>query len=177
VSNAATFVRAARGADAPAVARVARRAATAVYEGTVDDPAILDNLRSDGFAEGLREHLDRIPDRDGYCYLVAGEPVAGFAQFVWAPMDTDPFIGPDECLLHSLYVQPDRWGEGLGTALLDAGIERLPEDCTALGLAVLRSNDLGIRFYESYGFERTAAGETTVAGATYPCYVYSLSLA
>lgn len=188
-------VRAARPADAPAVADIARRAATAVYEGTVEDRAIVENVHSDGYVAGLREHLRRVPDRDGYCYLVAegndgsvdessgreradSDPVdvRGFAQFVWAPMDTDPFVDRGECLLHSLYVDPGHWGGGLGTALVDAGIARLPDELTALRLAVLRGNDLGVSFYESYGFERTGGAEVAVAGATYDCHVYSLEL-
>jgi ribosomal protein S18 acetylase RimI-like enzyme len=179
----APSVRAAREADAPAIAGIARRAATEVYEGTVEDRAIIENVRSDGYVDGLREHLRTLPDRDGYCYLVAGIPtvadsdsVQGFAQFVWAPMDTDPFVGRGECLLHSLYVDPDHWSEGLGTALVDAGRERLPPDLTALRLAVLEGNDDGVAFYEAYGFERTGEAVVDVAGGEYPSYVYSLSL-
>lgn len=179
----APSVRPARAADAPAIAGIARRAATEVYEGTVEDRAIIENVRSDDYVDGLREHLRTIPDRDGYCYLVAGVPtvaeresVAGFAQFVWAPMETDPFVGPGECLLHSLYVDPDHWGVGLGTALVDAGRARLPTELTALRLAVLKRNDAGIGFYEAYGFERTGETVVDVAGGSYPSYVYSLSL-
>jgi ribosomal protein S18 acetylase RimI-like enzyme len=102
--------------------------------------------------------------------------VVGFAQYLWSPADTEPFVAADEVLLHSLYVHPDHWGAGAGTALVDAGRERLPEELTTLRLAVLKGNEVGVSFYESYGFDRvdSRAGETD--GVAHEEYVYELSL-
>jgi len=57
--------------------------------------------------------------------------------------------------LTSLYVHPKRWGEGIGSHLLDA-VERF---LAAVGIRevrirVLADNDHGIAFYRSRGYER-----------------------
>lgn len=83
---------------------------------------------------------------------------------------------PDEAFLKSLYVRPDRWGEGVGSALLSAGIDRLPRGVTMVSLAVLSNNRMGIGFYEKRGFERVGTGEYETDGVAYETAVYARSL-
>lgn len=60
----------------------------------------------------------------------------------------------DEALLARLYVEPEHWGDGIGTALLDRVIESLRADgFERLSLSVLAENEVGRAFYESRGFE------------------------
>lgn len=109
---------------------------------------------------------------------VDGE-VVGFAQFVWDADATEAFVGEGGAMLQSLYVLPERWGEGVGTRLLEAGIDRLPPDRERLHLGVHEANDRAIGFYESRGFERAGAYDYEVGDAlaqTYPSLVYSLEL-
>jgi ribosomal protein S18 acetylase RimI-like enzyme len=163
--------------DAARVADVSRVSCEAVYEGALDDEALLEAVRDPSFPAELRAWLERLP-LPGVDYLVAerdGE-VVGFAQYLWAPADTEPFVAEDETLLHSLYAHPDHWGTGVGTALVDAGRQRLPADRRTLRLGVLKANEVGIGFYESYGFERTGEAVVETMGGTYDCWVYSLSL-
>lgn len=165
-------------ADAEAVAAVSLASCEAVYGGVLDDEALLESVRDPEFPSELRSWLGRLP-LPGVSYLVAerdGELV-GFAQYLWPPADTEPFVGDGEALLHSLYAHPDHWGTGVGTALVDAGVERLPADLTTLRLAVLKDNELGQSFYESYGFDRTGEAVVETMGGAYDCWVYSLSLA
>jgi len=65
--------------------------------------------------------------------------------------------------LARLYVRPDDWNEGIGTALL----ERLEADFSTavdrIRLAVLAANQVGISFYESRGFDRVATRSSDLA--------------
>lgn len=167
------YGRTATQADAERVATVARDACEAAYEGLVDDPALLETVRADGFADDVRTFLRSVPGADGLRYDVAEADgrVEGFAHYRFQPAETDAFVGPRECLLHSLYVAPDRWGEGLGSALVDTADGELPDRLSALVLGVLMGNDVGISFYESAGFHRRgdAILETGAASTTAGC--------
>ncbi len=59
-----------------------------------------------------------------------------------------------EAALRGIYVAPNRWREGIGTALLDA-VEKVIRErgFTQLSVAVLIDNEQGKRFFESKGFE------------------------
>ena len=167
-------VRTATPADAERIAVVARESCEAAYEGLLDDPALLETVRSDRYAAGIREFIRSVPDTAGLRYDVveAGGRVEGFAHYRFAPAETDSFVGPTECLLHSLYVAPDRWGEGLGSALVDTVDGELPDHLSALVLGVLKDNEVGISFYESSGFERRGEAVLESSGAGYDCWVY-----
>jgi len=168
-------VRTATPADAERIATVARDACEAAYEGLVDDPALLETVRTEDYPDGVRTFLRSVPGTDGFRYDVAEADgrVEGFAHYRFAPAETESFVGPEECLLHSLYVAPDRWGEGLGSALVDTGDEGLPDRLPAIVLGVLRGNDVGISFYESAGFERRGAAVLETGGGEYDCWVYA----
>jgi ribosomal protein S18 acetylase RimI-like enzyme len=168
-------VRTATPADAERIAVVARESCEAAYEGLLDDPALLETVRSDGYTDEIREFLRAVPEAAGLRYDVVETEgrVEGFAHYRFAPAETDSFVGSTECLLHSLYVAPDRWGEGLGSALVDASDGRLPDRLSALVLGVLKRNEVGTSFYESSGFERRGEAVLEVSGAGYDCWVYA----
>ncbi|MFC7227163.1 GNAT family N-acetyltransferase [Salinirubellus salinus] len=170
-------VRSARPEDAARVATVSRTSCEAVYEGMLADEALLEAVRDPAFPAELRTWLERLP-LPGVAYLLAerDDEVVGFAQYLWSPANTEPFVGEDEALLHSLYAHPDHWGTGVGTVLVDAGRERLPDDRRTLRLGVLKPNEVGVGFYESYGFERTGEAVVETMGGAYDCWVYSLGL-
>jgi len=167
-------VRSATPADAERVAVVARESCEAAYEGLLEDPALLDTVRAEGYADGVREFIRSVADGAGLRYDVVEVEgrVEGFAHYRFAPAATEPFVRSGECLLHSLYVASDRWGEGLGSALVETGDRGLPDRLSALVLGVLQGNDVGIRFYESTGFERRGETVLEVGGGEYDCWVY-----
>jgi GNAT superfamily N-acetyltransferase len=122
------------------------------------------------------EHADEEATR----YLVAESEdgsVVGYALFVRGE-GTKDFVDPDanEAELRALYVAPERWGEGIGTRLLEAGIEDLPASAERLKLETFAANDRGRTFYRARGFE--AVGESTfeVEGTDYPTVVFGRSL-
>lgn len=85
-----------------------------------------------------------------------------------------------------LYVHPDCWGKGTGTALLERAIDGLETDGDGDGdsdadyerleLEVFADNEVGVRFYESRGFERTGHHEEGFAGGTQTVYTYERPL-
>jgi GNAT superfamily N-acetyltransferase len=63
--------------------------------------------------------------------------------------------------LRTLYVVPERWGSGVGSALHDLALERLRDrGCREAKLWTLEENWTGRRFYEKRGW--TLNGETRV---------------
>ncbi|WP_276261055.1 GNAT family N-acetyltransferase [Haloglomus litoreum] len=83
----------------------------------------------------------------------------------------------DEAELFTLYVDPDHWGEGIGTALLTEleswaagrGAERLV--CSALA-----DNTVAVGYLESRGFERIREVEAEVGGETVGEYEFEKPL-
>ncbi|WP_435180348.1 GNAT family N-acetyltransferase [Halorussus sp. AFM4] len=160
-------VRPAAADDATAVRRVARESWHAAYDDllgaeTVD--AVVDEWYDP-------QHLARSIEREDGVFPVAegGEPpdseVVGFAQGVLGD-------GDDPAELPRIYVRPDRWGEGAGSALLsrveawltDRGAERLR-------LVVLADNEVGNRFYETHRYDVVDERESELAGRTVSEYV------
>ena len=118
--NGPGAVRAAAPADAEAVAAVAARSWRATYTGLLP-PERIKRAVTDGYAparlrgqiaaceEAAPERVFLVAERDG--------AVAGFLHL--GPNDAN------EPELHRLYVDPDRFEEGIGGALLDALHARL----------------------------------------------------
>ena len=163
-------VRAAMVEDVAEVQRVARRAWHATYGEFLPTEAI-DAILADWYAA---EEIEGAITSERSVYLVAdGEEIAGYASA--APIDTED--DDPEAQLYAIYVDPDRWGDGIGTALLDGVISRLAErDVERLRVEVLADNTVGVSFYESRGFERTDERERTVGDQTLPEYVYHRDL-
>lgn len=81
-----------------------------------------------------------------------GEELVGFATV--SPERGALVVDIDRALLSNLYVVPDRRGEGIGTALLEAVEERcLDWGVEAVVLEVLAANEDARRFYRERGYE------------------------
>lgn len=112
--------------DVRDIARVETRAWRAAYDGIVADDVLagLNPERSDeegaGRLEALREAADAflVADADG--------AVVGYADLRLGE-STKAFVGDDEAGLKAIYVDPDRWGASVGTALLERGLEAHPD--------------------------------------------------
>jgi ribosomal protein S18 acetylase RimI-like enzyme len=105
----------------------------------------------------LRARFTNSLDREDHVYIIAvsgpeASPVAGIVEAsVVAP---DEFFQPQPVLhVHSLYVQPDCRGQGLGGTLLRAGLEwGKGRGCLQAKLNVLVGNPAR-KLYEKLGFE------------------------
>lgn len=143
-SDDAVSVRPARPEDVEAVRRVARRAWYAAHEPIVGEAAV------EAF---LDEHYDaasvegRIEREAGFLLVATDPAVVGFAA-----------AGPDDEVpgryhLTQCYVDPDRWGEGIGGRLLErveAAVRERGGDRLRLG--VMAENDRARGFYEAAGY-------------------------
>ena len=140
-------VRPADADDAAAIQRVARDAWHAAYDPVLDADRIDETVSS--WYDPPRLVEDDIEPSDRPLFVaVADGAVVGFAEAV-----------PDDGLAHlyRIYVAPDHWGGGIGGRLL-ARTERVlrEQGFDRLQLSVLAANEVGVGFYESHGFTRTA---------------------
>jgi len=167
-------LREATSEDAPAIAAVAADAWWAAPSSALSADAVrtaLADLYDEAF---LAEVAEEAAETDDFRFLVAvdgdEDEIVGFASAAreWA----------DEAELFTLYVDPDRWDEGIGTELLsaleswavDRGAERLV--CSALA-----DNTVAVAFLESRGFERDREVQAEVGGETVPEYEFEKPLA
>ncbi|MFO7927781.1 GNAT family N-acetyltransferase [Natronomonas sp.] len=160
-------IREATDDDVEAVVEVAEAAWYAAYGGALDPSTI---------AAALAEYYDPELvaagiDHEAIAFYVAevDGAVVGFAsaEQTWA----------DEVELHTLYVHPDRWGEGIGSALVGRVTEWARErgvDRVACG--VLAANAIGIGFFEAVGFRRGRQADAEIAGELHAEYEYELAV-
>ena len=157
-------LRPATAADVEAIIDVAEASWYAAYGGAFDPSTI---------AAAIAEYYDRdlleaAVETDEIAFYVAeADGVVGFAsaEQTWA----------DEVELHTIYVHPDRWGEGIGSTLLDRVIRWARDrDADRIACGVLADNAVGIGFFEAVGFERGRETKVEIAGEIHPEYEYEL---
>lgn len=138
-------VRSARAGDAPAIRRVARAAWHAAYDDVLGERAVEQQISEWYDEDAIRKGVTD----DAQVFVVAAD--AGLVGFATAARGSES----EAWQLGALYVHPDRWREGIGTALLER-VEVCLRDrgVTSYVLAVLASNTSGVAFYESRGFVR-----------------------
>ena len=136
--------------------------------------SVLDAVTVDPTAEDVEDWRDGVEGDDSAVFAaVVDGTVRGFVDVRWGAENTKSFVGPDEADVKAIYVRPDWWGEGVGTALLDRGLDVLPDRVATVRLEAFADNDVGARFYEAREFQRVETGETEVAGETYPTVIYA----
>lgn len=155
-------IRDATAEDISGIQRVAERGWTATYGDFLTETAI-ETILDDWYAP---DQLEASITAENAVYLVAGtDEIVGYASA--APTENG------EAQLYAIYVDPDWWNDGVGTELLDSIVERLTvDDIERLRVEVLAENRVGVSFYESRGFERTAERDRTVGEQTLVEFVY-----
>jgi GNAT superfamily N-acetyltransferase len=96
----------------------------------------------------------RRPVEDAFSYVaeIDGE-FAGYC-FVAAP-SREPELGRNVAELVAIYVEPERWQQGVGAALMRAAIERLSQlPYEEVFLWTFKGNAPAIAFYERHGWSR-----------------------
>jgi GNAT superfamily N-acetyltransferase len=96
----------------------------------------------------------RRPVEDAFSYVaeIDGE-FAGYC-FVAAP-SREPDLGASVAELVAIYVEPERWGQGAGAALMRAAMERLADlPYDEVVLWTFKENAPTIAFYERHGWKR-----------------------
>ena len=115
------FLRAAQPADAIAVAKVHVRSWQIAYRGLLPDE-YLDGLRPEDRAQSYT-FGDPDPLLPASVVAVEGRDICGFATT--GPSRDEDRLGTGELL--ALYVDPDRWGVGIGRALIREARARLAQ--------------------------------------------------
>lgn len=117
-------------------------------------------------ADWLARRLRELMSDSELVVLLAGEPPCGIAALRFRPALWSE--GAD-AYLEELYVRPQRRGQGLGRALLEAAIELARERRAAfLALNTSEADTAARALYESAGFTNLEQGS--------PMYYYELEL-
>ncbi len=152
--------------DFESVRAVARRAWSDAYAEIMDDESI-DGTISSWYSD---DSLTDAVERPGTMFLVAtgDEEVLGFCHAM---------CQGDEGDLLRLYVDPDHWGGGIGSALY----ERLRGDLRDINMKriramVLSDNTRGTGFYRRLGFEKSDEATVKIGDGEYGESVYTVAL-
>ncbi len=142
--------------DAEGIARVHARAREAAYKGLEAEVPNLEDLpqeRTDLWRDLLAG------DSDVAFTLVAEQraKAVGFCSVATVSRDADQRPGTGE--IAALYVDPSRWGNGIGSALMTKALEELAgAGCEVVTLWVLAENEVAVRFYAKFGFTADGFG-------------------
>lgn len=151
-------VRPATPDDATAIRRVAKAAWHAAYGDVLGSETVEE--RTDEWYDPA--HVRGYFDRETFAPFVAVDDGRLVGYALSSEDESDDGDGV-VWRLGALYVHPDRWREGIGSALLD----RVEGTATAnradaLRLVVLADNDLGRSFYEARGYEQRGERDATL---------------
>lgn len=143
VIGSRAIVRQATKEDAPAIAELLHRF-NLEFEEPTPGPAVLEPR--------IRTFIEHGPK----VFLLAGDGPDGLAQIDW---HLSVWADGPICFLDELYVVPDRRGQGLGTALMEAMLELAKARSAAGAEVVTGENDrVARRLYESFGFSNQIEG-------------------
>jgi len=163
--------------DVSGLIRVHGLAWREAYTGLLPDE-ILQQQTVNPTEEEVQQWNERLrKNQEGILVAVDDEgTVRGFMDLRWGEAKTKEFVGDSEAELRAIYVEPDYWGDGIGTALLEQGIGCLPEGTDVMHLEMLSGNEVGRRFYETHGFDHTDTSELKIGDTAYTTNIYTLYL-
>ncbi|HET8874165.1 MAG TPA: GNAT family N-acetyltransferase [Gaiellaceae bacterium] len=141
--NASNTIRLATAADAPAFGRLLHAFNMEFDEPTPD-------------ADVIAERAAPLIERSELTVLFAGHGPDGFASLRFRP---SLYTGALDAYLEELYVVPERRGQGLGRALLEASMEHARErGATHIDLGTSETDVAARALYESAGFTNREGG-------------------
>ena len=168
--------------DAQEVARIRVLGWRFAYQGLVPQ-GYLDSLNVAEDTERMHGYLSQLPQnlppnksapglnsgdsgKRSFMLATRGDAVLGFCHFSAAPNNADrpgratpggEMVGR----LHSLYIDPDALGQGIGHALMSHALSTFAVwECERAHLWVLEGNSRAVSFYERQGWQLT--GDTKV---------------
>lgn len=102
------------------------------------------------------EDIEQRIQQDGILTLVytVDGTVLGQGRIAWSNDTTESYTDTTrgEAELRSMYVHPDHWNEGIGSAIMEALVKRCPLKPSALKAETYEDSDAA-DFYRSKGFE------------------------
>jgi ribosomal protein S18 acetylase RimI-like enzyme len=142
--------------DAEGIARVHARAREASYA----DLPVEARGREPLMSERVELWRDLLAGDGEVAFTLVAEArgdAVGFCSVATVSRDADR--GQHTGEVAALYVDPDRWGKGIGNALMTKALSELREaGCDAATLWVLAENELATRFYAKFGFSPDGFG-------------------
>jgi ribosomal protein S18 acetylase RimI-like enzyme len=135
------IIRKMKPADTEQVQNVARISWHSTYEGIIPRK-VQDQFLSSAYSS------ERMQQRLNHSHLFVAEArgkIAGFANFSAVNKEGKAELG-------AIYLHPEEQGKGIGTALLNKGIEAL-DGVKEIYINVERDNETGKNFYIAKGFE------------------------
>lgn len=155
MATTTTGIRQATLDDVPPIAQLHVVAWQVAYRGCIPD-SYLDGLDPQRRALGWQDFLC-----DSAKVLLVALRDQGVAGFVALVPSRDPDARPETAEIAALYVDPQCWRAGHGSALLDAAVQAArARDYRDLTLWVLASNHRARSFYEARGFARDGQEKT-----------------
>jgi len=156
---AEVIVRPARRDDVDDIHRIAEAGWNAAYEDIIAQETIDAAMDEWYDVEGTREFIEH----EDVGYFVAEDESGGVVGYVSG--------GPGEnrgvAKLGAIYVDPDRWGDGIGSTLLDQFESFCREEgFDTLEFEVLAGNDVGASFYRKHGYDVVDESESDLFGET-----------
>jgi GNAT superfamily N-acetyltransferase len=124
----------------------------AAYRGIVS-PEKLADLPIDRWQHEVSVGLRR-PIEDAFTYVAEAD--GEFAGYCYVAAPTrEAELGPDVAELVAMYVDPGHWREGVGTALMNAAIDRLAKlPYREAILWTFDQNERAVAFYERHGWRK-----------------------
>ena len=147
------MIRTAHKRDTDSIRNLAQQSWIATYSDYLGEEAVRDYVTRSDFYASAELHA-RIEEENGVV-LVADDEEDGVVGYTYLTWDTDPdYIDSNEADLRHIYLHPDYFGCGLGSHLLEAGIEQLPEQIHRLKVLFHPKNDDARGFYEVKEFTK-----------------------
>ena len=127
--------------DTKQVQEAVKKSWNATYDGIIPIE-IQDNFLKGAYND---EMMKRRLEHSLMLVAEADDTILGFANFT-------PVNKKNHTELSAIYLLPEYQGEGIGSALLNAGIEKL-ENVKEIQLDVEKENTIGTTFYKAKGFK------------------------
>lgn len=140
------------------------------FRGLVPEEAIDAALRpTDG--ESLEAFEEELTDERGtFQVAVRDGAIVGFVRARSA--GTAEYVDPLDGEIVDLVVDPARWRQGVGAALLETAVEWLPNMIDGAWIAVLADDDRARAFLEEHGFEYEETIEAEIGGTAFEHAAY-----
>lgn len=136
---------------------------------------LLERVDTEPETQMIQRRFDEVMEWSGQTYVADTGDIVGYAAWRYGD-DTKEFVDQDDAGLKEIYVDPEHWGQGVGTRLLDRVKADLPADVRGLLASMLGGNEIGRRFYQAREFDRVGEGSDIIAGDEYTTVHYRLDL-
>ncbi|MFP4529959.1 MAG: N-acetyltransferase family protein [Halodesulfurarchaeum sp.] len=142
--------------DAPEIRRIAEAGWNATYESILEQETIDRAIEAWYDPESIRQIIE-----DGDVLSLVAERDTAVLGYASGGVSDEEAVGT----LGAIYVDPDHWREGVGTALLTE-FERVCKQagCEKLEIRVLEENDVGTAFYRNRGYRISETQESELFG-------------